>query len=86
MTSKGQITVPADVRAALNLRPGDKVEFVVSDDRVVRFVAINLPLEALVGSVRYDGPPVSIAEMKDDIAEAAVDGEAPRKRRVKRAA
>lgn len=28
MTSKGQITVPAELRAELGLKPGDRVEFV----------------------------------------------------------
>ena len=28
LTSKGQITIPADVRRALNVQTGDRVEFV----------------------------------------------------------
>jgi len=31
LTSKGQVTVPKDVRDRLGLRPGDEIEFV--DDR-----------------------------------------------------
>jgi AbrB family looped-hinge helix DNA binding protein len=34
LTSKGQITIPALVRAELNVGPGDRVEFVkISDNR-----------------------------------------------------
>jgi antitoxin PrlF len=33
VTSKGQITIPKDVRARLGLHKGDRVEFVVEDDR-----------------------------------------------------
>ena len=32
MTSKGQITVPKDVRLKLGLKPGDRVRFIVEDD------------------------------------------------------
>ena len=32
MTTKGQITVPKDVRLKLGLRPGDRVRFIVEDD------------------------------------------------------
>ena len=33
LTSKGQMTLPKDVRDALNLKPGDKVEFVRVEGR-----------------------------------------------------
>lgn len=32
ISSKGQITLPAEIRRALNLREGDRVVFQVSDD------------------------------------------------------
>jgi len=35
VTSKGQITIPKDIRDILNLDVGDKVEFILQDDRVV---------------------------------------------------
>lgn len=31
VTSKGQITIPKDVRERLGLRPGDEIEFVEED-------------------------------------------------------
>jgi len=33
ISSKGQITVPLEIRNRLGLRTGDRVEFVVDDDR-----------------------------------------------------
>jgi len=35
ISSKGQVTVPIEIRKRLGLAPGDRVEFVVEDDRTV---------------------------------------------------
>jgi len=35
LTSKGQATIPAEVRRKLHLVPNDKVGFDISDDKVV---------------------------------------------------
>ncbi len=35
ISSKGQITVPQEIRERLGLAPGDRVEFVVEKDRTV---------------------------------------------------
>lgn len=35
ISSKGQITVPQEIRNRLGLSPGDRVEFVVENDRTV---------------------------------------------------
>jgi AbrB family looped-hinge helix DNA binding protein len=35
LTSKGQITIPQQVRRALGLEPGDEVEILVEDGRAV---------------------------------------------------
>lgn len=35
MTSKGQLTVPQEIRKRLGLQTGDRVEFVVEEDRTV---------------------------------------------------
>ena len=35
ISSKGQVTVPQEIRKRLGLVPGDRVEFVVEEDRTV---------------------------------------------------
>ena len=51
ISSKGQITVPQEIRKRLGLQPGDRVEFVVEEDRTVIRPArseVN-PFERFVG-------------------------------------
>ena len=35
LTSKGQITIPAEVRKALNLKTGDRVMFEIKDHKAI---------------------------------------------------
>lgn len=37
LTTKGQITIPVDIRRQLGLHPGDKIGFMIEDNRVVLF-------------------------------------------------
>jgi antitoxin PrlF len=50
LTSKGQITIPKDVRNALSLRDGDRVMFRVEGSRAV--MARTSDLLELAGSVK----------------------------------
>jgi len=38
LTSKGQVTIPKDIRDALGLKPGQKVRFELDDDGNARIV------------------------------------------------
>lgn len=53
ISSKGQITVPAEIRQRLGLKTGDHVEFVVEDDMTVIRPArqASNPFEKFVGSL-----------------------------------
>lgn len=75
ITTKGQITIPKHVRDSLNLKPGDKVRFEVDDDGGARMKAMNRSIDDIVGMLKpyYDGPAISVEEMNDAIAEAAVE-------------
>lgn len=35
LTSKGQATIPAEIRHALNLKPGDKITFEIRDHQAI---------------------------------------------------
>lgn len=69
VTSKGQITIPADVRAALNVRTGDRVEFVQVEPGRFELVAATRSVRELKGLFGKPARTVSIAEMNRTIAE-----------------
>jgi antitoxin PrlF len=73
MTTKGQITVPADVRAKLRLVPGSKLDFVEQPDGSYKIRTKTGDIRRIKGIVKYDGPPVSIEEMKDAIGAAIAE-------------
>ena len=68
MTSKGQITIPAIVRAALGVEAGDRVEFVQVEPGHFELVAATQSVAALKGLVRKPASPVTIVEMNETIA------------------
>lgn len=54
ITSKGQVTIPKDVRDALGLRQGDRVEFSVEEDGTIRIRRKTRSLLDLVGILKTD--------------------------------
>lgn len=73
VTVKGQTTLPRDVRAALGLRPGDKLRYLVLDGGEVRIVR-SRPLTELAGLLKGRSERrVSFEDMEEAIAAAAVE-------------
>ncbi|MDP2071225.1 AbrB/MazE/SpoVT family DNA-binding domain-containing protein [Methylotenera sp.] len=68
LTSKGQITIPAAVRASLSLENGSRVEFVESADGQFLIVAATSSVQKLKGLLRKPQVPVSIEQMNRMIA------------------
>jgi len=68
ITSKGQITIPAVVRAALGVEAGDRIEFVQVELGRFELVASTQPVSALKGLVRKPASPVTIEAMGQAIA------------------
>ncbi|MGH6934500.1 MAG: AbrB/MazE/SpoVT family DNA-binding domain-containing protein [Dongiaceae bacterium] len=71
LTSKGQTTIPKEIRDRLGLRPGDRIEFIPMSDGSVRLMARNLPIGALKGMLPRPKRAVSVKAMNEAIAEAA---------------
>lgn len=54
LTSKGQITIPKEVREKLGLAPGDRLEFLEEDGRfVVRKKLASSPFDRYVGYLQH---------------------------------
>ena len=74
MTTKGQITIPKEVRDDLHLVPGSKVMFVKLEEGHYRLVARTGKVEDLAGMLhRAGGRSLSIDEVNEGTAEAAAE-------------
>ncbi|MCC6735945.1 MAG: AbrB/MazE/SpoVT family DNA-binding domain-containing protein [Bauldia sp.] len=69
MSSKGQITIPAEVRAEFRLKEGDIVDFYVDPlDRRIQIIARNGKLLELRGIASMPGAaPLSLDEIDEGI-------------------
>jgi antitoxin PrlF len=71
MTSKGQLTVPKEIRDRLSLKPGDKVEFVPSgDNRVMMRKRRTIGMQELFGALPTNGMSLTLEDIDEAIADA----------------
>jgi AbrB family looped-hinge helix DNA binding protein len=73
LTSKGQITLPKEIRERLGLKSGVRFECYVDRDQQVVLVPLTVKLEDLIGILPSSGPPKSVEEINQDIEQAAVE-------------
>lgn len=71
VTSKGQITIPATVRAALGVETGDRLEFVEVSKGRFEIVAATQSVKALKGLIPRPATPVTVDAMSAAIAGRA---------------
>jgi antitoxin PrlF len=74
VTSKGQVTIPAEVRRELGLRSGSRLDFVRLDGGAYEIVVVSGSVKSLKGLVPAPQTPVSLEEMDAAVAEAAAEG------------
>ena len=67
LTSKGQITIPLDVRHRLKLDSGARVEFIEAADGEFLMRPAVSDVRSLKGLLRKPAKPVSIEDMKKAI-------------------
>jgi antitoxin PrlF len=72
VTSKGQVTIPAEVRERLGIEAGSRVQFVPRADGTWEFVAAGDSVTSIRGMFASRGT-VSIEEMGDAVADAVAE-------------
>lgn len=68
VTSKGQITIPAEVREDLHLKKGDRVIFLKGERGEYILKAKRGRLQDAKGLIQWSGKPATIEEMNEAIA------------------
>jgi len=71
LTSKGQLTLPKEVRDAMGVGPGDRVEFVRMEDGNFAVLPATLSIKSLKGIIPKPKQPVSLEDMDKAIARGA---------------
>jgi AbrB family looped-hinge helix DNA binding protein len=70
ITSKGQITIPVEVRTSLGVGTGDRIEFIFNQTTGhYEVIPATSSIKSLKGILPKRKKPVTIAEMNEAIAE-----------------
>jgi len=70
LTSKGQITIPKEVRERLGVEAGDRLEFIEQERGVFKVVAATRDVRHLKGLVPKPRQPVFVGDMKAAVRRA----------------
>ncbi len=68
ITSKGQITIPVEIRNMLSLKKGDKVNFHVNKNGCVEMIPKTMSVKDLEGALPRPRRAASIEEMNEAVA------------------
>lgn len=67
ITSKGQVTVPEDIRRALRIARGDRLEWIATREGRVEVRKVNGRLSALVGLLGKPRRSATVQEMDEAV-------------------
>lgn len=72
ITSRGQTTIPKDIRRYLGLRPGNRIDYVIDDEGRVVLRPATYDVRDLHGVLHREGDePLSVEEMNRIVRERA---------------
>ena len=70
LTSKGQITIPKEIRDSLQIQAGDKVEFTITADNEAVIKPVTKKVDDVFGKLHKPGrKPVSVEKMDAKIRQ-----------------
>ena len=69
ITSKGQLTLPKQIRDYLGVHEGDKVDFIVEEDGKVIVLPHTADVRKLKGMIPKPAKPVSLEDMEKAVQE-----------------
>ncbi len=72
LTSKGQTTIPLDIRSHLGLHSGDKLEFIIEQDGRVVVEALTHDVRELKGILSKPKKPITIDQMNAAIRQRGI--------------
>jgi AbrB family looped-hinge helix DNA binding protein len=71
VTSKGQVTLPVELRRRLGIRAGTRLEFIIKDDERLEVVRVGGSARDLKGMLPRPSRALSLDEMDAAIAKGA---------------
>ena len=76
ITSKGQVTIPANVRKALSLKPGDKIDFQIEENGTARILPFSRKVSEVYGLLANKSrSTLSTEEIDERLREKFRDGQ-----------
>jgi len=69
LTSKGQVTIPVEVRRALGLKPRDRVAFSL-EDGVATVRKAESVVDRLAGSIKWTGGPIDFKKLRREFEDS----------------
>jgi antitoxin PrlF len=74
VTSKGQITIPKEIRTLAMIHEGTQVDFQLQEDGKILIIPVQRHISQLKGILKTKRKaPVSLVEMKQAIVDAAME-------------
>ena len=72
ITTKGQATIPVEVRRLLGVAPHDKIAFLIEDGKV-RLVRSTSVVHRTAGAFKSEAPPMTAEELREAAEQAIAE-------------
>ncbi len=77
LTTKGQVTIPKEVRESLRLRTGDKIEFVIKESREAIIKPVSKKVDDVFCMLRKPGRKTLTTEEINSVIKKRMRGNLP---------